>query len=235
LALAFIFGDEDCMEQMMARLDSYPLFDLPLVREHLRITFNGFAALLMGRRKKNNAYTALGHTIMKKVRKLDRIGSVNAHPVYLCLCALDKNKKEAYAKAIAFCASARLIHLEAMMSEHCGLMLFEKNKKDEAREYLGKAMWLYDDWGALAKVKQLKWRFVFLGDFPRRSEGEMPLSIVLRKATRFGIAGDSPTGTVEQGFHERMSTNTMATAASSKYLGSKARLSVSREDRISHT
>jgi hypothetical protein len=193
LMLAFIFGDVETMQAMMERLESYPVFDLPLVRQHLRVTFHGLAALTLGRQEKNNEYTKQGQNMMKEVRKLDQIGSFNAAPVYLCLKAVDKHKQAAYDEAISACSKARLMHLEAMMNEHCGRMLLEKNKKVLANEYLGRAYWLFTDWGAMAKVKQLRLQFKFLGDYPRRENNRRSsLSCLVRQASRRGMGERSP-------------------------------------------
>jgi hypothetical protein len=199
LMLAFIFGDVETMQAMMERLESYPIFDLPLVRQHLRVTFHGLAALTLGRTEKNKEHTKQGHNMMKEVRKLDQIGSFNAAPVYMCLKAVDKHKQAAYDEAIFACSKARLMHLEAMMYEHCGRMLLEKNKQELANEYLGRAYWLFTDWGAMAKVKQLGLQFKFLGNYPRRDTNNntrSSLSSLLIQASRNGhgheMAGISP-------------------------------------------
>ena len=48
---------EATMEEMSHRLEDFPLFDLPVVRQHLRLTFNGMACLELGRMKKNSNWT----------------------------------------------------------------------------------------------------------------------------------------------------------------------------------
>jgi hypothetical protein len=176
LSLGFIFGDVECMELMMDRLQAYPLFDLPLVRQHLRMTFHGMSALKLGREKKNSEYTEFGKKIMVEVRKLDNIGSVNAHPIYLCLKAVEKHKMECYDDAILACSQANLMHLEAMMSEQGGMLLLKKGKLELGKEYLGRAVWLFNDWGATAKVDQLQERFTFLEHVPRKSVNRSSLT-----------------------------------------------------------
>jgi predicted ATPase len=188
MVLAYIFGDDETMECMLTRLEPYPLFDLALVRQHLRLTFNGLAALKLGRQKKCEAYTKLGQKIMKEVQKLDKIGSVNAGPVYMCLKAANKHKRAAYDEAISSCSIQKLLHLEAMMNEQCGLLLLEEGDKESARDYLGKALWLFRDWGALAKFKQLKTRFDFLVDFPPQAATERTsLSDLMPQSNRLQV------------------------------------------------
>lgn len=43
------------------------------------------------------------------------------------------------------------------------------------RQFLGKAMWMYQDWNATAKVSQLKQQFPFLKNLSRRAAGIMPM------------------------------------------------------------
>jgi hypothetical protein len=72
---------------------------------------------------------------------------------------------------------ANLMHLEAMMmKEHYGLQLSDKLKPDFAEEYLGKTLWLYTDWGALAKLEQLKQLFEILVECPRNERSDTTLS-----------------------------------------------------------
>ncbi|KAL3923450.1 MAG: hypothetical protein SGILL_001650 [Bacillariaceae sp.] len=47
----------------------------------------------------------------------------------------------------------------------------ENEHSELAKSYLGKAMWLYQDWSALAKVAQLREEFSFLKMFSRRAAG----------------------------------------------------------------
>jgi hypothetical protein len=45
------------------------------------------------------------------------------------------------------------------------------------RKFLGKAMWLYHDWNAMAKVSQMKRQFPFLQYFSRRAAGVKPSAV----------------------------------------------------------
>jgi hypothetical protein len=198
LFLACIYGDMECMGKMLERLDSYPLFDLPLVRQYMRLTFGGIAAFLLARKSSSQKrkYLKNGKEIVRYLKKLDiaddkRVGGVNTRPVLLCLKAVEANQFDDYVKAIDACDHARLIHLQAMMSELCGLYCLERHipcggvdqsvlsgidgtsswqRKyfDLARGYLGRALWLYQDWGAFAKVQALKDQFGFLSQMSRR-------------------------------------------------------------------
>lgn len=174
---AFVFGDEEEMESMMTRLDEHPLFDLPLVRQHLRLTFHGLSCLFLGRKRGDPRLTEKGQRIALEMKKLSDIGSFNAQPAYLCLIAMEQDKSQAYDDAITACEQARFLHLEAIMNEHCALYFTKKaataaaatdaskskqlKYQEQAQDYMENALWLYRDWGAEAKARQLCATFEF--------------------------------------------------------------------------
>ncbi|KAL3942025.1 MAG: hypothetical protein SGBAC_003711 [Bacillariaceae sp.] len=159
LTLACIFDDTRTMIAMLDRLKSYPLFDCPVVREHTRMAYIGIAALILGRSSGDREFKKLGQKTLKAFKKLNDIGSKNAPPVYLCLRAIKKHTIEAYERAIRACLAANMLHFAAMMNEQCGKMLLSEGSYDLGTEYLGAALWLYDDWGADGKVQQMKVAF----------------------------------------------------------------------------
>lgn len=173
---AFVMGDENEMRAMSQRLDEYPLFDLPLVRQHLRLTFHGMSCLLLGRKQGNNVFTRKGKTLSKELKTLDSIGSFNAHASYYCLRAVEVNRPKAYKRAITACAESRFLHLEAMMNEHCALYYLEAAKSStkstvernrlhsKAEDCMQNALWLYRDWGADAKAHQIRSTFDFVNN-----------------------------------------------------------------------
>jgi hypothetical protein len=184
LFLACIFHDLGCMEQMLEQLESSPFFDLSLVRQYMRLTYSGIASFLLARTSsKKKRHRKVGNDIVRYLKKLDisddrRVGGVNTRPVLLCLKAVGRNRHEDYVKAIEACDHARLIHLQALMSELCGRYCLSalsgadgslpNDDADRARGYLGRALWLYQDWGAFAKVKALREEFEFLSRISRR-------------------------------------------------------------------
>ena len=206
--LAYIMGDETTMMAMTKRLEYYPLFDLPLVRQHLRLTFHGLAALTLGRKRRDKQLLGQGQAILKELRKLESIGSLNARPVYLCLRAVEKHRRAAYEEAIGACSEARLPHLEAMMNEQCGVMLLEEASKlsrkrtnvsdamiSSAHGYLENALWLYSDWGAEAKVAQLKGRYEFLipSSFHGSTAGKSSITtLFFQPSQRFDSVTEDP-------------------------------------------
>jgi predicted ATPase len=203
LGLACIFGDYDAMIKMMDRLKEFPLFDLSLVREHLRLTFHGLAAFLVGRKQKNKQWLSVGKEILQSVKKLLQSSSSsgsrningNVRPLYQCLRAVECGKKGFFDEAIASCSAQNLLHLEALMQEQCGRMLLDTasstaparnstaatdsssslssspSSSPPYQTYLSNSTWLYNDWGAYAKVEQLKKEFPFLSKTPRGGRG----------------------------------------------------------------
>lgn len=198
MMLAVIFDDEETMEEMMIRLEAYPYFDLPVVRMHLRLLYHGLASLLLGRRKAKRDYCRQGLEMMKEFQKLVRIGSENAQPVYKCFQAVYQNKRRYYEEAIGACSAMNLTHLEALMNEHCGFMYQEAGDHRSAEYYMGRAMWLYHDWGALAKVYSMKKRYPFLQKASRDCKtGRTSLSTFIQQANTslsesVGATGEDP-------------------------------------------
>ena len=165
LMLAVIFDDAAAMEEMLDRLDGYPVHDLPLKRQHFRMSYTGFASLILSR-KSDNKHQKWADTCMKFFEKLARFGSPDAQPVFACMKALRTCSVAAFEDAITVCGNAGLLNLAALMNERCGLVLLEESQEngDCARhsEYFKCAIWLYHDWGAAAKVAQLQSRYEFL-------------------------------------------------------------------------
>ena len=77
--------------------------------------------------------------------------------------------------------------MEALMCEKCGLLLLENGNTELASEYLGKALWLFHNWGCGAKFEDLKRRFDFLVDVPRKAVSTGSLESALFQASRFGL------------------------------------------------
>ncbi|KAL3941922.1 MAG: hypothetical protein SGARI_000436 [Bacillariaceae sp.] len=181
LFLACIYLDYDCMAEMMERLETWPLFDLPLARQYLRLVFGGIASFLLARKTGAKKHTKTGREIVKCLKQLNIRGNVNVAPVMACLTAVERNKPNDYAKAIAGFQGNQMLHLQALMNELCGLWFVEHEPSLLAKDcpkdseqrlwmegYLGQAQWLYQDWGAYGKVAALTDRFAFLSQISRR-------------------------------------------------------------------
>jgi len=127
LQLAVIFDDEAVMDEMLDRLDSYPVHDIPIARQHIRMTYVGFASLILG--NKTDKHKKWADTCMDFFEKLSRFGSPNAQPVHLCLKALKTPSIASFDEAIQTVESFGLLNLTALMNERCGLWLMENADK----------------------------------------------------------------------------------------------------------
>ncbi|KAL7567811.1 hypothetical protein ACA910_000562 [Epithemia clementina (nom. ined.)] len=197
LLLAVIFDDEQSMEQMLERLNEYPVHDLAVARQHVRMTYTGFASLIMAR-KSVNIHAKWAKISTKFFQKLSRFGSPNAQPVYACMKALSKFNQAAFDEAIHVCGNPGLLNLSALMNERCGLMLLEEyncGKRSEPihETYLKHAVWLYHDWGATGKVMQMQNRFNFLVDAMKEKAPSL-LSAIRRKAAKLGVPPPTQAG-----------------------------------------
>uniref|UniRef100_A0A7S4JG53 Orc1-like AAA ATPase domain-containing protein n=1 Tax=Odontella aurita TaxID=265563 RepID=A0A7S4JG53_9STRA len=170
LQLAYIFCEEGTMKDMIEILSDYPLQDVMAPRQHVRLTFLGLASLSLKDKGKHKC-SEVGVKVVKYFKNLAKIGSVSARPVYLCLKAVSTPGKKAYDEAISACSECNLTHLEAIMSERCSLFFQKKDDTEQMRNYLTKAYWLYSDWGAIAKVDQLKSSHPFLKGSTRVKAG----------------------------------------------------------------
>jgi hypothetical protein len=167
LMLSCIFGDLKTAEEMLGILDKYPTADLSVARGHLRRCYTGLAAFAVGHARGKKKYLQLGTKILKQVKADVKQGSVNAHPILSLLEAEQSRSQGKYDEAIKLCARSGLIQHEAYMYERAGLAMLDQKDDGGAEYYLSLALELYNDWGALGKVFQLKSQYAFLASSSR--------------------------------------------------------------------
>ena len=63
LQLAFVFGDEDAMAQMLERIKDYPFTDANPPRLHSRLCFTGLAAFALSQKDGCKPYQKLGYDV----------------------------------------------------------------------------------------------------------------------------------------------------------------------------
>jgi hypothetical protein len=165
LFLAVIFDETEIMDEVWDRLDEYPVYDGPLPRQHLRMSYTGFAALILC--LQSDKHKKWADTSLHFFEKLSRFGSPNAQPIYACMKALSKPSVKEFDKVIELVGNLGMLNMTGLMNERCGLWLMEQSKTNnddigQHVEYLKCAIWCYHDWGATAKVEKLKERFTFL-------------------------------------------------------------------------
>mmetsp|Transcript_9377 Transcript_9377/g.21138 ORF Transcript_9377/g.21138 Transcript_9377/m.21138 type:complete len:1000 (-) Transcript_9377:548-3547(-) len=133
LMLAVIFNDEQVMMEMLERLEPYPVFDRPVDRQHLRLSYVAFASFILLQKDKENPmlrkWSNLG---IQFFQKLARFGSPNAQPVFSCLKALANPSLAAYDQAIQVVSNLGLLNLAGFMNERCGLWLVDVTKNSDS-------------------------------------------------------------------------------------------------------
>lgn len=169
LQLAFIFWDEDCMTNMLRILAVYPNSDVPLARLYNRLCFVGLASFAMGKKRNNESFLELGEDCLSYFKRLAKLFSFNARPIYSLLKAMKYQTKQAFEKAIERCMESEVTHLKAIASERYGVFLLDHDDATLAEDYITSAYWFYCDWGAHAKAAKMKHDYLFLRSITRRS------------------------------------------------------------------
>ncbi len=169
LQLAYIFGDEECMIRMLGILASYPFTDIVVSRLHNRLCFVGLASFTMGRARNDDTLLELGEKCLSYFKKLAKLGSLNAIPVYALLKAVKCPKRETFENAIEECMKSSVTHLKAIANERYGVFLLATDDQPLAKKYLARACELYYEWGANGKAIAMKSDYAFLQVINRKS------------------------------------------------------------------
>ena len=174
LQLAFVFGDEDAMAQLLDRLNliDYPISADSLVsRLHNRLCFTGLAAFTLSQRKGCGQFLKQGQACLSYFEHLTKQGSVNAKPVYLFMRAIKSPSSKSFLKAIDTCTEANMIQLEAMARERYATFLIKESEDiGLAIEHMTYSYWLYQDWGAYAKALQMSQQYDILKQSSKPAE-----------------------------------------------------------------
>ena len=173
--------------------------------------YTGLAAAILRNNKHAKKHAKWAKKARKFFQKLSNSGSPNAEPVHACLEAISKQNIIAFQVAIQVCESEGLLQLAGLMNERCGMLLLEGEAKVDGHstndswkqitiasesdpvDYLRAALWCYSDWGATAKVKQLKSRFDFLRNAVR-DKSPSQISSARRQASLLGVPHDHTSG-----------------------------------------
>jgi predicted ATPase len=162
--LACFAGDEELAVAMYQKLEKVDL--LPEYFPGGAIF--GLMCAFLARSTGNRKYARRALKITKEVDGLLKKGSVNyLHFLFILkaeLAAL-RGKVDAaanfYAAAIRAAAQTGFTNFEALAAERAGLFALERDSTETfwASTYLSRAVFLYADWGAVAKVDQLKQKY----------------------------------------------------------------------------
>lgn len=166
LILAYHFGDLNVAHEMSMKLRGKVL-EAEATSVHLpEITFfQGLTGLALLRSTGQRKHKREGDTAMKRLKRWTKDGAVNCLHYQMILAAetlaVNKKSKEdevraAFDLAIRVCARSGFLQDRALASERAGMYHITVGNDEQARFYVVQAMELYNEWGAVAKVAQLK-------------------------------------------------------------------------------
>eukprot|EP00957_Ditylum_brightwellii_P010529 797744-Ditylum_brightwellii.AAC.1 len=93
LFLALLFWDEECMISMLEILSKFAEPDVITSRTHFRLFVIGLAGFEMGRKKKDKSLIQLASKCLEYFKKLTKLGSLSATPIYRLMKAVSSPSK----------------------------------------------------------------------------------------------------------------------------------------------
>lgn len=186
LMLSYIYRDFTTAKTILEELDAFKTYNPSIALSYLRQVFTGLCSFTLSRdesirRKRRAKYYAVGKSCVEYFRKALESGAVNAFPLYKLLLAERSHTKRAYDEAIRVCSRSGLVNFGALANESAALYFFSVDDEDWAMHYMDKAVGLYEEWGAMAKVQALKERYTKLEsgiyNESRRPEGTTTLGM----------------------------------------------------------
>lgn len=174
----YMFGDFEEAEKAINELAELPKFDYSIIRTLTRDTFVGLVNLALAKITGKKRYKEKGRKIIDEFESYVKHGSVNSHHILKLLEAEEAaigasdwiSVAKGYDEAIKSAARSGFTNHEAISNERAGRCLTDMTKivrklkddptvKDNAKRYISRAMALYKEWGAKAKVDQLEEQF----------------------------------------------------------------------------
>jgi hypothetical protein len=172
MTLGYFFRDFDLAGEMSDLIFSDPL-QLAARNSHVMLCyfFGGLTAIALSEKGlKRMRYMMRAQKIIKLFEKMVSVGAVNCHHMLLFLRAEAASMKEkdpevvrrAFDKAIASASRSGFVHHAALANERVGMFFLGRNDNEWGEFYLRRAYQLYMEWGAIAKVDQLRELYGFL-------------------------------------------------------------------------
>ena len=172
MILAYYLGDITLASEMSSKLSS-PYTEGPVSWLPPRLYFQGLVAFAMFRSTKKHRYYKQGQSCLRRLRKFTKEGNVNCHHMFLILEAeflsLRRYKKKkrfetvrkAYNGAIVAAGRLGFLNDQALANELAGSYCLKVvDGAPFVSLYFTRAYDLYRRWGASAKAKQLKQRYL---------------------------------------------------------------------------
>ena len=174
----YMFGEMEEAEKAINELSELPKFDYSVLRTLTRDTFVGLVNLALAKTTGKKRYKEKGRKVIDEFESYVKHGSVNSHHILKLLEAEEAAigasdwiiVAKGYDEAIKSAARSGFTNHEAISNERAGRCLTDMMKskgtlkddptvKDNAKRYISRAMALYKEWGAKAKVAQLEEQF----------------------------------------------------------------------------
>jgi predicted ATPase len=164
LMLSFVFRDVDSGLTVVEELSKYPVFNPNLARSYMRQIFTGLVAFMLYRKTGVRKYLKLGQSALDFFQEAVKNSSINAYPMLSLLQAEKTPSKEGYDNAIRVCARSGLPNFAGMANESAARYFLDTSAdkggdEEDGNYYMSRAISLYNDWGASAKVALLKQDF----------------------------------------------------------------------------
>jgi hypothetical protein len=169
MTLACLFQDWEACVQAIGVMKKHPEIYLCISAHYFALPFTLFSGVSysnLARATWRRRHLRGSRICLKRAAKWVKIGCPDAVPIHAMLVAEKAvfnrdltNIPKLYDRAIAEAEKASLLHYKAFANERCGTVLWELSRNDSAKGYLQNALACYDEWGAAAKVEQIKFRF----------------------------------------------------------------------------
>jgi predicted ATPase len=166
LLLGLYFNDHHVVQQCVDKLAFERGQDLDGHMHYVPVLLwaEACGSIMVIRHKNKRKYRKLVHRCIKTMTRWKAMGNVNCshflEHIYAEMAVLKKQSRDQvkvlYDAAIAAARKRGYTNTAALATERAALYLASVNDIDEASYYLEEAIKLYDDWGATAKILQLK-------------------------------------------------------------------------------
>mmetsp|Transcript_56677 Transcript_56677/g.137784 ORF Transcript_56677/g.137784 Transcript_56677/m.137784 type:complete len:1013 (-) Transcript_56677:2372-5410(-) len=167
--IKYIFNEYEAASEMTAKMTDI-FHEGTDIFVPTRVYFKGLVAFALARKTKKRKYVRAGANALRTLEKWFTNGAVSCHHLVLALKAeqesVDPSKKrksedirESYDKAIVVCAKLGFLYDHAILNERAGMFHLDIDEFSYASTYLERALYLFSDWGAHSKNRQMEERY----------------------------------------------------------------------------
>ena len=166
IQIAFYMGKLELADSMVKMFFKLSVIDTSYLVTSIRVLFTGLIATGLARKTGKRKYIARARKATSEMKKIMMTRGLNNLHRYLLMeadikaCTLPKTKhqkvKEAFDKAISASGKAGFTQDTALASELAGEYFLRIGDKFWRNHYFTRSYQLYDEWGAKAKVENLR-------------------------------------------------------------------------------